>query len=89
MALGATRFNVIGVILKETLFMVLPGTGIGVVAMLATTRLISSLLFGIKATDPATVIAAVALMIGVAAVAGFLPAHQASRVDPMTALRYE
>ena len=89
MALGATRFNAVGVVLKETLLMVFAGIGFGVVAMFATTRLISSLLFGINPTDPSTVIAAVILMMVVAALAVFLPAHKASRVDPMTALRYE
>jgi ABC-type antimicrobial peptide transport system permease subunit len=56
---------------------------------LATARLISSRLFGLSATDPVTIAAATLVMVAVAALAGYLPARRASRVDSMTALRYE
>ena len=58
-------------------------------AALAAGRLISTLLFGVTASDPVTVGGATALRIAVAALAGFVPARRASRVDPMVALRYE
>ena len=56
---------------------------------MATARLISSRLFGLSATDPVTIAAATLVMVAVAALAGYLPARRASRVDSMTALRYE
>ena len=56
---------------------------------LATTRLVSSQLFGVSPTDALTFTGATALMIGVAAIAGYIPASRASRVDPMVALRCE
>ena len=89
MALGATAPRVTGMVMRETMLV----TGIGVIfglgAALATTRLISALLFGLKPNDPVTVSFAVGLMIAVAAVAGYLPARRAARVDPLIALRYE
>ncbi|HEV2690539.1 MAG TPA: ABC transporter permease [Bryobacteraceae bacterium] len=89
MALGATRSEVLTMVLKESLLLVALGIAIGVPATLAATRLVSSLLFGIRASDPLTIAGGAALMIAVAALAGFLPARRAARVDPMIALRYE
>jgi len=65
------------------------GVAIGIPATLGTTRLVSAMLFGISAADPLTIAAATLLMIVVAALASLMPAHRASRVDPMVALRYE
>jgi ABC-type antimicrobial peptide transport system permease subunit len=66
---------------------------LGVVAGLpvawAASRLISAMLFGLTATDPATIFAAAAIVIAAGLLAGYLPARRASRVDPMVALRYE
>jgi ABC-type antimicrobial peptide transport system permease subunit len=73
----------------ETLRLVLLGVAIGIPASLACTRLVSSRLFGLKANDPLTIAGVTFFMILVAAVAGFVPARRASRVDPLTALRYE
>jgi ABC-type antimicrobial peptide transport system permease subunit len=87
MALGATRFNVIGAVLKESMLMIFAGIAIGVPATLAATRLISTKLFGISSTDSLTISAATVVLITVAALAGFVPAQRASRVDPMIALR--
>jgi len=87
MALGATRFNVIGAVLKESMLMIFAGIAIGVPATLAATRLISTKLFGISATDPLTIAATTVLLVAVAILAGFVPAQRASRVDPMVALR--
>jgi len=76
-------------VMKETMLLVIAGVTIGLVAALTTTRLISTLLFGLTPNDPMTIALAALLMVGVAALAGYLPARRASRVDPMTALRYE
>jgi predicted permease len=88
-ALGASRRNVLGMVLKEALLMVFAGIAIGLPVALAATRLISAKLFGVSATDPLTIAGASLLMIAVAAMAGFLPAQRASKVDPMEALRCE
>jgi predicted permease len=89
LALGATRASMLGMVLKESLLLVVAGIAIGVPVALATARLISGLLFGVSATDPATISLACVLMIVVAAMAALLPARRAARVDPMVALRYE
>ncbi len=89
MALGARGADVVRMVMKETMLMVVIGAAIGLSAALATTRLVSSLLFGLAPNDPMTIAVAAALMIAVAALAGYLPARRASRVDPMTALRCE
>jgi predicted permease len=89
MALGARGAGVVWMVMKEAMLLVAIGMVIGLVAALATTRLISTLLFGLEPNDPATIAAAALLMIVVAAFAGYLPARRAARVDPMTALRCE
>lgn len=89
MALGAQRSQVAGMVLRETLTLVVMGLAIGIPASLAVSRLISSELYGLKPNDPLTILMAGIAMAGVAALAGYLPARRASRVDPMTALRYE
>lgn len=89
MALGASAPRVMRMVMRETILVVIVGVVIGLGAALATTRLIASMLFGLAATDALTISFAVVLMIGVAAVAGYLPARRASKVDPMVALRYE
>lgn len=89
MALGATRAEVLGMVLKESLLLVSAGIAIGVPLAVAGGRLVSSMLFGVRAGDPLTIAGATCLMLAVATVAGLLPAHRASKVDPMVALRYE
>ncbi len=93
MALGAARGDVLWMILREALLLGVAGVAIGVPVALACGRLIASrssgLLFGLKATDPTTVTSAAALLIFVTALAAYLPARRASRVDPMVALRNE
>ena len=89
LALGSSRAGVLWMVLKESLLLVLAGIAIGLPVTLTATRLISARLFGVSAIDPATITAASLLMISVAALAGLVPAHKASRVDPMVALRYD
>ena len=89
MALGAGRGNIAWMVLRETLYLVLAGLLIGVPAALLGARLISAQLFGMSPTDPLTLIAAALILTFVALLAGYLPARRASRVNPLTALRYE
>jgi ABC-type antimicrobial peptide transport system permease subunit len=69
--------------------MVIFGVMLGAVAALASTRLVQSLLYGVSASDPATVVVSVAILTVVAVAAGALPAWRAARVDPIAALREE
>ena len=89
MALGAKGGNIAWMVLRETLYLALAGLVIGVPAALIGARLISAQLFGVKPTDPMTLIAAAVVLTIVALLAGYLPARRASRVNPLTALRYE
>jgi predicted permease len=89
MALGAERAHVLWMVLRETLWLMAAGVCIGLPLALAASRLVASMLFGLKSTDPVTITTATLIMVAVAALAGYLPARRASRVDPMLALRYE
>lgn len=89
MALGASATRVTRMVMRETLVVVGVGLVIGLGAALATTRFVVAMLFGLAPTDPVTILTAVLLMVAVAALAGYLPARRAARVDPMIALRYE
>ena len=89
MALGAERWDVTRMVLSESLILVVIGIGIGLATALAAGRLITSLLFGLAPTDGITVVGATLVIILVSALAGYLPARRASRVDPMVALQYE
>ncbi|HEU5182789.1 MAG TPA: ABC transporter permease [Candidatus Polarisedimenticolia bacterium] len=89
MALGARRGDVLRLVLGGGARLVVPGVILGTAASLAVTRLISSLLFGISATDPLTFAGVALLLAGVALLASYLPARRATRVDPLRALRYE
>jgi predicted permease len=89
MALGAQRADVMRQVLVESMILVTVGVGIGVAGSLGAGRFVSTLLFGLAPTDMLTITAATGLMIAVSALAGFLPARRASRVDPMVALRYD
>ncbi|MGH9614644.1 MAG: ABC transporter permease, partial [Bryobacteraceae bacterium] len=89
MALGAERRRVIWLVLRENATLTITGLVVGIAAVLVMSRLISGLLYGITPHDPLALSMAVLVLAAVAAVASLLPALRASRIDPMTALRYE
>jgi predicted permease len=89
MALGAQSRDVLWLVLREALTLVVIGTGIGLVASLVATRTASTLLFGLEPNDPLTIAVATSLLLTIAALAGYLPARRAARVNPMVALRDE
>jgi predicted permease len=88
MALGAARPAILGMVLRETLLLVLAGVAIGVPATLALGRLVASTLFGLSPRDPVTLTAATVILLGVSLVAGAIPGARATQVDPTEALRY-
>jgi len=92
-ALGAQRRNIVGMVLRETLLMVAVGLALGIPASFGVARLaagvIPDLLYGLRANDTTSVMIAAAMLVAVAVLAGFLPARRASRIEPMTAIRYE
>jgi len=89
MALGAAQSRVLSMVLREVAFLIGMGLAIGLLAAIGTTRFVESFLYGMKANDPWTLAIAAAVLALVAALAGFLPARSASRLDPMNALREE
>jgi putative ABC transport system permease protein len=89
MALGARERDVLWMILRQGGRLAAIGIGIGVVAALALTRVMSSMLFSVSATDPATFTSVAAILVVVALLACLVPALRATRVDPMRALRHE
>ncbi len=89
MALGAERSQVLWLVMRESLWLVALGIAIGVPVALAGNRLVKSMLFGLQASDPVSLLAGVAVLLVVAGLAGYLPARRASLVDPMVSLRYE
>jgi predicted permease len=89
MALGAQRWDVQRIILRETAQMLALGTSAGLIAAFASTRLVATMLYGVKPVDAVVFGGAALALGGVAALAGWMPARRASRIEPMTALRYE
>ncbi len=89
MALGAARGDVRWLVMREIAWMVGVGVAIGVPMTLAGGRMVRTMLFGLKGTDMASLAGSVVVLLFVGLVAGYLPARKASRVEPMTALRYE
>jgi ABC-type antimicrobial peptide transport system permease subunit len=89
MALGAGKQDVLQLVMRESMVLVLVGVALGLASAAAVSRLVSNLLFGVAPTDAIAVAGAVLVMILVSALAGYLPARRAARVDPLVALRYE
>jgi ABC-type antimicrobial peptide transport system permease subunit len=89
MALGAQRTQVLGMVLNEGLKLVLIGIVIGIPVALLSTRIFSSMLFGLSAADPLSMLTVIAILGSIATLAGLIPARRATKVDPMVALRYE
>ena len=88
-ALGASRSDVLKLIVGQGFKLTLIGVGMGIVGALMLTRFVSSLLYGVRPRDPATFLAVSLLLAGVALLASYIPARRATKVDPMVALRYE
>ncbi len=89
MALGAEQARVLRMVLQEVAILIALGLAIGLGVAIGTMRFVESFLYGMKPNDPWTLSLAAGILALVAALAGFLPARRASRLDPMTALREE
>ncbi|HXG64214.1 MAG TPA: FtsX-like permease family protein, partial [Blastocatellia bacterium] len=89
MALGARQSDITRMIVKQGAVIVLAGIAIGGVVTFASLRVMSSLLYGVSASDPLTFAAVALILVIVALIASYIPAYRASKVDPMVALRYE
>lgn len=89
MALGAQRSNILWMVMRDTLWLLLVGLIIGIPLALGAAHLVSNQLFGLKPTDPVSLVAAASFLTVVAILAGYLPARRASRVNPLIALRDE
>jgi predicted permease len=88
-ALGASRRQVLKLVLRQGVWVVLSGAGLGILATLAFSRYLSDLLVGVSATDPVTFVSATVFLLAIAIYACFVPARRAMQADPMVALRYE
>jgi ABC-type antimicrobial peptide transport system permease subunit len=88
-ALGAGNAGVRAMVVRQGVTLAAIGIGVGLGVAVAVTRVMSSLLFGTKAIDPLTYVVAAAGLLGAAAIASYLPAHRASSVNPVEALRIE
>jgi ABC-type antimicrobial peptide transport system permease subunit len=89
MALGAAPARVRGMVMRQVGLMTLVGAAVGLAAAIGLGQLAQSLLFQLQGSDPVVLTASAVALTLVSLVAGFIPAHRASQVDPMTALRYE
>ena len=89
LALGAQRGDVLHLVLRQGIVLAVLGTLIGAAAALAVTRYLQSFLFGVKPSDPVTIVGVAFLLIAVALLASYIPARRAMKTDPMVALRYE
>jgi ABC-type antimicrobial peptide transport system permease subunit len=88
-ALGASRGEILKMVMRETLLLTLAGLAVGIPCALAASRLVAHMLFGVSSHDPVTLVAVALGLATVAALAAFFPARRAMRVNPMVALKYE
>ena len=89
MALGAQKRHIVALVLGHGLKLAVAGIAIGMIGAFAITRLMSSLLYGVKHNDPVTFAATACAVIAIALLASYVPAARAARVEPVVALRYE
>jgi ABC-type antimicrobial peptide transport system permease subunit len=89
LALGAQPSRVIGSLVREAMLLVGAGIALGVPAALASTKLVSSWLFGLKPNDPVTIVSGALFLASVGMVAAYIPAKRAAGVDPLVALRHD
>ena len=89
MALGARPGDVLRLVVRQGLTLASTGVALGVLGSLMIQRVISSMLYGTRASDPWTLLAAAALFVAITSLASYIPARKAARLDPMVALRYE
>jgi putative ABC transport system permease protein len=89
MALGALPQDIVRLILGYGVALAVAGVAVGLLATFALTQLMRTLLYGVAARDPVTLAAVIAMIMGVALAACYVPARRAMRIDPMIALRYE
>src|SRR5437588_12261165 len=89
MAIGAQRRDVFRMVIGRGMVLVLIGVALGLIGAFSLTRLMTTMLFGVAPSDPATFVSIAGLLTGVALVACYIPGRRATKVDPMIALRYE
>jgi ABC-type antimicrobial peptide transport system permease subunit len=89
LALGATQRNILHLIVRQGMTLALTGVAIGLAGAFALTRLMRSLLFGVRSSDPLTFVAIAALLTLIALLASYIPARRAARIDPMVSMRCE
>lgn len=88
-AMGASRADVLKLIVREGMVLAAIGMSVGVVTTLVLTRLLTAMLYGVRPADPATLLAVLMTVAAVAFVASYFPARRATKVEPIAALRYE
>lgn len=89
MALGATKGNIMAMVLREGLVLTVVGLAVGLLLGLGVARISASLLYGVSPLDPVSIVMTMALLAATSLLAGYVPARRAARIDPMEALRYE
>jgi putative ABC transport system permease protein len=89
MALGASRGDILRMVVRQGVTLLVIGLALGIAGALAVARSLASLLYGVRPSDPLSILAVSLVLLGVGLAASYLPARRASRVDPMVALRYE